>query len=235
MKMLHIEYADGFVISAELSESAVQAYGQHSNTTSNGYVWYSLPVLKDGEFNIGISLCFFHHKLVHISLAALGAEFGSSWDDFTEEKEKARVKKTKQWLIKNDLKPGTYDWGTIDCGYDAKAASGSASIWLFCNQNTFLGVQLRMKEYGTIKQMFINHLSHWDKKIAKNWGFTQEQCHWVYVIFPHAEDTALSKKILLTLLNHLIENKTEMPDENLQFNIKLTTPQLKMLHAKLSS
>jgi hypothetical protein len=235
MTIFQIQYPDGILIDASINESSVQTFGSHSHTTDNNYSWYSLPPLKDVEFNIGISACFFHRKLVHISLAAISSEFGTSWDDFTEEKEKARAKKTRAWLKKVSLDTGTYSWGTVDCGYDAKAASGSASIWLFCNQNTFLGLQLSMKEYGTIKQIFINHLSNWDKTIAKNWGFTQEQCHWVYAIFPHAEDAVLSKKVVLKLLNNLIENKTAVKAERLGFNIKQTASQLKQLHTKLSA
>lgn len=193
-----------------------------------------MPTLNDGEFNIGISVCFFYGKLVHIGLAAAGNEFGTSWDDFSEEKEKARVKKTLSWLQKNDLKPGVYDWGTVGCGYDQKASAGGAEIWLFCNQNTFLGLQINLKEFTILRQICINHLSDWNKKAAKTWGFSEEACKQVYLTFPHAEDVNLSKKVMLTLLQNSLNDDVF---KNLQRNIslpnKLTKAQIETLHAKL--
>ena len=111
---------------------------------------------------------------MHINLAKYGAEFGSSWDDFTEEKEKSRVKVTKQWLNKNGLKTVAYSCGTVDCNYDQKAARGYAAIWLFCNQNQFLGQPINMDEFAALRQLMINTLSAFSfkkngKKSFINW------------------------------------------------------------------
>jgi hypothetical protein len=233
MKMLHIKHADGFVISAELSESAVQAFGQHSNTTSNGYTWYSLPVLKDGEFNISISLCFYSGKLIHINLSALGAQFGSSWDDFTEEKEFARVKETNAWLAQNNLKTGTYSWGTVYCGYDQKAASGYAAIWLFCNQNVFLGQPLSMIEFATLRQLLINVLGTWEKADAKQLGFTRAMCDATYQGFPESSNAAQSLQVICQILAYVIDNKNAKTKLLLGNNIHLKTPKLKQLFSNI--
>jgi hypothetical protein len=231
--MFEIKYPTGFVINAGFAESAAQQLGGTANKIGNGYNWYSLPLLKDDDFTMGISVCFFHGKLAHVSLAAVDDEFGTSWDDWTEEKEHKRVKKTKQWLNRNDLRIGVYAWGTVDCGYDVKADLGSANIWLFCNQNSFLGMVLSLPEYGAIRQILINLLSNWDKKIAKNWGFREQECRRACAIFPHAEDVQLSAKVVLTTLQHTIETKTTK--QLRARNIRLNKTQLKTLFKKLST
>jgi hypothetical protein len=192
-------------------------------------------VLEYGEFNIGISLCFFSGKLIHINLSALGAQFGSSWDDFTEEKELARVKETKAWLAQNNLKTGTYSWGTVDCGYDQKAASGYAAIWLFCNQNVFLGQPLSMIEFATLRQLLINVLGTWGKADAKQLGFTRAMCDATYQGFPESNNAEQSLQVICQILAYVIDNNSAKTKLLLSNNIQLKMPQLKQLFSNMKN
>ena len=75
-----------------------------------------------------MNLCFRLGLLDSISIAASDAELGSSWSDWSEEKERTRAERTAAWLAAQGYVSGTFTWGEIWAGYDAKAGSGSAVI-----------------------------------------------------------------------------------------------------------
>jgi hypothetical protein len=232
MKSFLLQHPSGFSISAQFTEEDAAKSGQLTVKHSNGYNWYSLPVWKEPNFVIGLSLCFFYGKLVHVHLAAIDDAFGTSWDDWSEEKERLRIKKTNEWLEKNDLKAGTYDWGTVSCGYDRKADSGGAEIWLFCNQNVFLGQKLSMVEFSSIRQLLINMMGCWQKNYAQELGFTEDICKAVYRQFPTAKNEILSALVVLNCLNFVIKGEANEVKPLISF-VKLKKRQLKLLHSKL--
>ena len=243
MKSFAIIHPLGFSINAQFSEPDALKFGQPGNQTSNGYSWYSLPKLADDmlgeQVEIGLSVCFFAGKLVHINLAAMGAEFGLYWDDFSEEKEKKRAAATKLWLTKNHLKLGVYDWGTVDCSYDQKAASGCGAIWLFCNQNVFLGQQIHMDEFAALRQLMINGLSAFyfkktsKKSFEKLIGFSQSMLDDTYQQFPEAENAAQSLLVVKSLLTFVLKNDNAETKKWLSY-VKFKKPQLRALLQKFS-
>jgi hypothetical protein len=232
MKSFSLQHPLGFSISPQFTEEDAAKSGQLTVQHSNGHNWYSVPLWQEPNFVIGLSLCFFYGKLVHVHLAAVDDVFGTSWDDWSEEKEQLRIKKTNEWLEKNDLKTGVYDWGTVSCGYDRKADSGGARIWLFCNQNVFLGQELSMAEFSSIRQILINMMGCWQKSYAKELGFTEDICNEVYQQFPTAKNEILSALVVLNCLNFVIKGEaTEI--KRLISYVMLKKRQLKLLHSKL--
>ncbi|MGL5001853.1 MAG: hypothetical protein ACRDAM_02825, partial [Casimicrobium sp.] len=176
MKRFAINHPLGFVIDADFDETKALEKGTLAREVGNGHKWYDLPVIKHGTTEIGVSLCYYATKLRHIHFGAQGSEFGTSWDDFSEEKELKRARKTEQWLESVDLKPGTYSWGTVWCGYDLKASFSYAALWLFENQRYFVGVELSMLEFSTLRQLLINVLGTWSAGDAKALVFSRSVC-----------------------------------------------------------
>ena len=121
----------GVEISAILKETDVSALlGINKRDMNNGYVWYYLKsVIISGEA-ISFNLCFFQGALKEISLVLSNPElYGSGdWNDWSEEKERARAKDTERWLNSMGFNVGSYQWGVIWAGYDLKGARGSAGI-----------------------------------------------------------------------------------------------------------
>ena len=163
-----LQHPLGMIISAQTTEEEAAKYGQLTRQIENGHNWYSLTLWQEPDIALGLSLCFFYSKLAFVQLAAVDDKFGTSWDDWSEDKEHLRVNETKAWLERNKLKIGVYDWGTVDCRYDAKSSLGYADIWLFCNQDVFLGQKLTMGEFAAIRQILINLMGNWQKGYAKN-------------------------------------------------------------------
>ena len=96
---------------------------------NNGYVWYTFPAVEINKEKIIFSLCFFKKKIQSIDLSISNPElYGGSWNDFSEEKEKARAKAIEQWLSNIGYKTGKYSWGEVWAGYNSKSGSGLAVI-----------------------------------------------------------------------------------------------------------
>lgn len=76
-----------------------------------------------------ITLYFNGSILTNVELYSDDNKFGTSWDDWSEEKELERKKFHETWL-KNVLAdaPYKYNWGRIESFYDAKGGSSSISI-----------------------------------------------------------------------------------------------------------
>ena len=76
-----------------------------------------------------ITLYFKRSTLTNLELFADDDQFGTSWDDWSEEKELERKKFHETWLksVLGDP-PYHYDWGSVESHYDAKGGSSSISI-----------------------------------------------------------------------------------------------------------
>jgi hypothetical protein len=94
----------------------------------NGWVWYRLPQFMDGEVVVGISLGFNSGVLQFVRLADANAKYGAGWSEWSEEKERLRAASIGSWLVSKGYPVGTYSWGAVWAGYDAKGNSGSASV-----------------------------------------------------------------------------------------------------------
>ena len=72
---------------------------------------------------------FYEAILQGVDLALTGAHWGTSWDDWSEESERARQRAHDAWLRQQlGPPPYTYPWGAIESSYDPR--SGSSSIVL---------------------------------------------------------------------------------------------------------
>ena len=63
-----------------------------------------------------------------LGLTATHERFGLSWDDWSQDKEHARLQWLTQWLEKVGVPIGTYTWGTVSASYDPKGGGSSAGI-----------------------------------------------------------------------------------------------------------
>ena len=123
------DHPSGLRISRALRETEVATLeGVSKRDMGTNYVWYSLPNRNSGSENILISLCFHSGTLDSISIAIDDPDLGSSWSDWSEQKERMRADRTEAWLAAQGYPTGTYPWGEIWAGYDPKGGSGSAGI-----------------------------------------------------------------------------------------------------------
>lgn len=89
----------GLRIARNLRESDVVSLdGVSSRDMRTGYVWYSVPSVASESDKVLMSLCFRLGLLDSISIAASDVDLGSSWGDWSEEKERRRAKRTAAWL-----------------------------------------------------------------------------------------------------------------------------------------
>ena len=77
------------------------------------------------RFSLALRFC--GERLEAVNLTFLSEEFGSSWSDWSEEKELKRKRIHDDWLVSATGSAGrVYRWGEIRSGFDAK--SGASSI-----------------------------------------------------------------------------------------------------------
>lgn len=96
---------------------------------NTGWIWYDLPIVITADKHMRMSLAFFSGVLCEIQLADTNSSlYGSSWNDWSESREKLRAKNTEGWLNELSFSIGSYSWGQIWAGYDAKGGFGHAII-----------------------------------------------------------------------------------------------------------
>ena len=93
-----------------------------------GWTWYRLPPFEDNGVSVAISVGFHIGELRQVTLTDAGAQFGTSWAEWSEQRETQRAESITNWLAQRGLQPGNYNWGSISAGYDTKGGLGSASI-----------------------------------------------------------------------------------------------------------
>jgi hypothetical protein len=95
---------------------------------------WQVPGLRIGGLPFALGAYFHGAALSSLGFALIDKRFGSSWDDWSEEKERARDAAHKAWLVvqlgpsdaPNALR--SYPWGSVSAGYDSKG--GGSSIWI---------------------------------------------------------------------------------------------------------
>lgn len=75
-----------------------------------------------------VILRFFRQRLRYVQIVDVDERFGTSWHDWSLEKEMLRKRLHEQWLDDNDAAEGDYPWGRIVSAYDER--SGGSYILL---------------------------------------------------------------------------------------------------------
>ena len=76
-----------------------------------------------------VVLYFYGQQLESIDLANASQEFGTSWNDWSEEKEMKRKEAHDRWLIsQTGADARDYDWGSIYSDYDPRSSGSSIVI-----------------------------------------------------------------------------------------------------------
>ena len=96
---------------------------------------YRLPDIPQPDTDLGMVLQFQGEQLRSLSLSHGAARFGSSWSDWSRERELARKSFHERWLA-TELRtpPGEYPWGNISSYYDDKGGFSSITI-RYANRN----------------------------------------------------------------------------------------------------
>ena len=90
---------------------------------------YRLPAIPQADTVLGVVLQFHGEHLVSLSLAHGAARFGSSWSDWSHERQLARKAFHERWLSAElHAPPGDYPWGSISSHYDDKGGFSSITI-----------------------------------------------------------------------------------------------------------
>jgi hypothetical protein len=92
---------------------------------------FALPTVQFGGHSFAWSLWFHGSALRHVSIACADAEFGSSWSDWSDERELARQRlydSLLQSVLGPDWSRQRYPWGTVDSGYDPKGGFSSIGV-----------------------------------------------------------------------------------------------------------
>ena len=129
MERFVLDLSNGIKVSPRLSAVAVSSKpGVVKNDMENGYICYSFSGIHLMGEEISISFCFLTSKLISLEIALSNKlKYGSSWDDFSEEKEQLRAEDTESWLRGSGI-INKCDWGSFAFGYDPKSASGAAVV-----------------------------------------------------------------------------------------------------------
>lgn len=128
--MLSLEINSEFTIHPLISvENLLHFPGLRVNDLYNGYCWYEFVTYSTSDKHVAVGICF-HEG--HFSAARLSlwdsAIYGTSWSDWTEQKQKLCARDTEEWLRTKGFEPGEYEWGSVWVGYDEKSASGHSLI-----------------------------------------------------------------------------------------------------------
>ena len=119
----------GLHIRKDLLEPDVRVVrGVTSRDHRNGYVWYYLPRAQIAGQDISMGLCFFRQQLAFIHLAVVNEPHGAGSGDWSQLKEQARAEATGRWLADVGYPAGTYPWGVVHAGIDAKTGDGSGGV-----------------------------------------------------------------------------------------------------------
>jgi hypothetical protein len=87
---------------------------------------WALPEVSDGPYRFRIIVFFNGERLAEVDIADSRPEFGSSWSDWAEQKERARKASHDEWLRNHLGKRRSFLWGRVDSVLDTK--SGGAVI-----------------------------------------------------------------------------------------------------------
>ena len=109
-----------------LTEFLVSAVGQHASPGTINPPWAnygcSFAVGEVGPFPADLGVQFKGEALLWLTIMNLSPEFGTSWDDWSREKEDARRRTHDAWLRASGLPPGRYRFAEVWSDYSEKDA-----------------------------------------------------------------------------------------------------------------
>jgi hypothetical protein len=92
---------------------------------------FALPTAESNGHSFAWSLSFQGSLLRRVTIECADAEYGSSWSDWSEERQLAR-KRFHDSLLQSVLGPDwsrkRYSWGTVDSAYDPKGGLSSIGV-----------------------------------------------------------------------------------------------------------
>jgi hypothetical protein len=110
----------------ELQSLAVDSSPQVLNESHRSY---SIGDLEISGLRFVVTLYFFGNTLESIELMCSGKEFGSSWEDWSEERELRRKEAHDLWLTKQlGHASHVYEWGEIGSDYDPRSGASTVVI-----------------------------------------------------------------------------------------------------------
>ena len=110
-------------------------YASGATNEEEGWYYATLREQKLGGLRFDLSMRFQHGMLRVLSLSHVDPSFGSSWDEYSIEKQRDLQAWHDRWLREQGVSGrlrdlgvagARYDWGSISSGFDSK--SGFASI-----------------------------------------------------------------------------------------------------------
>lgn len=126
----NISLQSGTVLSKETTRDAFlrSPEGLKASVLVKNEAWCSFKFAVPEE-SIVLAVFFKDELLESVQLCLTGSAYGSSWQDWSEEKEMERKRANDGLLFKNGLVPGEkYSWGTVWSGYDSKGGFSSAVL-----------------------------------------------------------------------------------------------------------
>jgi hypothetical protein len=137
-----IDPASGSLITAQgriepiitKSEMLASAFFHSGNWTNEAAGWYAAQtqtIVAAGE-EFACTLRFHFEDLHSVELMNMDPLYGTSWDDYSLEKEAARNQRHEQWLNATIGRKRAYRWGKVWCNIDTKG--GFAGIWIHYNR-----------------------------------------------------------------------------------------------------
>ncbi len=108
------------------TEFLVSAVGQHASPGTINPPWANygsaFAVDEVGPFPADLTVQFKDEALLWLTIMNLSPEFGTSWEDWSREKEDARRRAHDAWLRASDLPPGRYRFAEVWSDYSDKDA-----------------------------------------------------------------------------------------------------------------
>lgn len=126
--------AENFVIQPSLTREEYLSSPLAGAPVGGGvepYSSFTAGAVEIAEHSFNLTLNFHGSVLTSLDLTANDERFGTSWADWSKEKELERKRFHDSWLARvlgNDRYPYEYDWGSVRSVYDEKAGFSYVSI-----------------------------------------------------------------------------------------------------------
>jgi hypothetical protein len=90
------------------------------------YITYAVDASNE---KMSLSVSFRDEVLESVRISSSGAEFGSNWNDWSKEKELARLEANNLWLSSQGVTTSSqYSWGVVWSGFDVKGGFSSVVV-----------------------------------------------------------------------------------------------------------
>jgi len=115
--------------------ASAQLMGSHAalaekrSEPRDGWATHRLHPWVDGGLRLGVDLMFRHGLLAECHLwHDDDALYGSSWDDWSERRERQRARALRDWLAAHGSPVGVYGWGEIWAHYEPRSGFGGGGV-----------------------------------------------------------------------------------------------------------